>query len=77
MQALTTKMNLARMSPATFNRKQGCQIGFFDAKFGKLGFFQRQLASKKTVWLFGFFFSIFGFFLEAVGTYYQTGVLAF
>jgi len=27
--------------------------------------------------LFGFFFSIFGFFLEAVGTYCQTGVLAF
>jgi len=35
-------------------RGQGCQIGFFDAKFVKFGFFQRQLASKKFVWFFLF-----------------------
>jgi len=34
--------------------------------------FQRQLASEKFVWLFNIWL-----FLEAVGTYHQTGVLAF
>jgi len=52
---------------------QGCQIGFFDAKFRKFGFFQRQLASKNTL-VFSFQYLAF---LEAVGTYPQTGVLAF
>jgi len=50
-------------------RGQGCQIGFFDAKFVKFGFFQRQLASKKFVC---FFFSIFGFF---GGSWHQISVL--
>jgi len=40
---------------------QGCQISFFDAKFHKFGFLE-AVAVKETVWLFGFFFLIFGFF---------------
>ena len=39
--------------------QHGSQIGFFDAKFHKLGFFWDSWRQKK---LFGFFFSIFGFF---------------
>jgi len=51
-----------------------CQIGFFETKFGKFGFFLRQLTSKKIVWLFHFNLRLF---LESVGTYYQTGVFCF
>jgi len=40
---------------------QGGQIVFFDAKFHKLALF-RGSWRKKNVWVFGFFFSIFGFF---------------
>ena len=43
-------------------RNQACQIGVIDAKFHKFGFVYRQLVSKIIVWLFGFFYSIFGFF---------------
>jgi len=50
-------------------RGQGCQIGFFDAKFVKFGLFQRQLASKNL----SVFFSIFGFF---GGSWHQISVLA-
>jgi len=53
---------------------QGCQIGFSDAKFHKFRFFLEALGVKKIVWLFSFEFLVI---LEAVGTYYQTGVLAF
>jgi len=42
--------------------RQGCQIGFFDAKFHKFGFFLEVVGVKKIVWLYGFFSSIFGFF---------------
>jgi len=53
---------------------QGCQIGFFVAKFHKFGFFLETVGVKKIVWLF--LFNIW-LFLEAVRTYYKTCVLAF
>jgi len=50
----------------------GCQLCFFDVKFHKFDYFQRQLASKKL-----FVFSQYLAFLKAVGTCYQTGVFSF
>ena len=34
---------------------QGCQMAFLEARFGKSGFFQKNLASKN-IWLFSGFF---------------------
>jgi len=53
---------------------QGCQIGFFYSKFHKFGFF-RGSWGQKIVFL-AFFLQCLAF-LEAVRTYYQTGVLVF
>jgi len=51
---------------------QGCQIGLFDANLTNLTFLETVGVKQ----LFGFFSSIYGFF-GAVGTSYQTCVLAF
>jgi len=58
------------------NYGQGCQIGFFDAKFEKFGFFRGSWRQKNCLAFWLFLFNIW-LFLEGVGTYYQTGVLAF
>jgi len=47
--------------------EQGCQIVFFDAKFVKFGFFQRQLASKKCVCFF--LFNIWVFWRQLASDY--------
>ena len=65
--------NRSSVTDLSVSVRRGCQVGFFDAKFGKFGFFHKQLASRKTFWLF--LINIW-LFLEAVGTYYQAGVLA-
>ena len=58
-------------------KRFGARVGrlaFSTSNFINLAFFQKKLASKKIVWLF--LFNIW-LFLEAVGTYHQTGVLDF
>jgi len=52
---------------------QGCQIGFFDAKFHKFGFFRGRWRQKNYL----AFFLQYLAFLEAVRICYQIGVLAF
>ena len=61
--------NWAISATALWN--QGCQIGFFDDKFHKFGFFRGRWR-QKIVWLFGFFFSNIWLFLEEAHTCYQT-----
>jgi len=52
---------------------QGCQIGFFDAKFNAFGFFRGSWREKNCLAFWLFLLNIW-LFLEALGPYYETGV---
>jgi hypothetical protein len=39
--------------------QQGCQIGFFEAKFQISGFFKNLVGVTKFIWLSGFFLVFF------------------
>jgi len=67
---------LVESQPSIVEWQQGCQIGFFDTKLHKFGFFRGRWRQKSCL-AFRLFFLQYLAFLEAVRTCYQTSVLAF